>query len=85
MKQRRRIYYADSPKALMWERWRCNSASRELTPGSARPWSVTILIRNVRPHEFTTVSPLIAGPRRRSDIFTSQTVTTLLRSTAAWR
>lgn len=27
MKQRRRIYYTDTQKALMWERWRTTAAT----------------------------------------------------------
>lgn len=64
---------------------RYNGAGQELTRVFATPRPVTTLIRNVQPHEFSTVSPFIAGARRRSDIFTSQTVTTLIWSTAAGR
>lgn len=30
MKQRRRIYYTDSQKALMWERWRKGESLQQI-------------------------------------------------------
>lgn len=62
---------------------RYNGVGWELTMVFATPWTVTTLIRNVRPHEVATISAFIVGARRRSDIFTSQTVTTLIWSASS--
>ncbi|MGF6478248.1 hypothetical protein QFZ91_000409 [Paraburkholderia sp. JPY419] len=32
MKQRRRIYYSESQKALMWERWRKGYSLQHIAP-----------------------------------------------------
>lgn len=63
----------------------CNGAARELTLVFAIPRPVTTLIRDVQPHEFPRVSHRSVNDDRRSDIFTSQTMTSLFWSTRAER
>ncbi len=58
---------------------------RELTPVFATPRPVTILIRDVQPHEFPSVLHFPVDVERRSDNFPSQTVTSLFWSTAVGR
>ncbi|CAI8920606.1 hypothetical protein EMIT0158MI4_20636 [Burkholderia ambifaria] len=53
-----------------------------LSQGFATARSVTTLMRDAQCHEFTSVLLLTTGAGRRSDIFTSQTVTTLIWATA---
>ena len=36
MKQRRRIYYSESQKALMWERWRKGESLQHIAQGFRR-------------------------------------------------
>lgn len=53
----------------------------ELTTVSATPGSVTTLLRDTQADEFAAVFRYPAYTERRSDTFTPQPVTTLLRST----
>ncbi|WP_321884127.1 hypothetical protein [Burkholderia cepacia] len=60
---------------------RCEGVPGELTPVFATPGPVTTLLRDTQVHEFGTVFRFPVDADRRSDTFTSQTVTTLFCST----
>lgn len=61
--------------------WRCEGVPGELTLVFATPGPVTTLLRDTQVHEFGTVFRFPVDADRRSDTFTSQTVTTLFCST----
>ena len=51
MKQRTRIYYSDSQKALMWERWKKGESLEQIAP-RGRPcvgvWTARSLLRAIK-------------------------------------
>ncbi|WP_157379464.1 hypothetical protein [Burkholderia ubonensis] len=60
---------------------RGDGAAGELTPVFATPGPVTTLLRDTQAYEFAKILRFPADAARRSDTFTSQTVTILFLST----
>lgn len=66
MKQRRRIYYTDSQKAVMWERWRKGESLQQIAQLFDRNHSSVQRILAEHRRSSTAFSPPQINARRRA-------------------